>query len=178
MFLKYHNMPKSQIELVVTEKKDPSLKVDKNGEAQYYKDGFHIILPQPIRAEIRCAMTEDLKNLCIEEEWFSDIKFINDYDDLFDKAVAYRNGWMMYGSRKGDGKMYRITKIYDGNMNEIDLDTYSEEERPHLLSVRQYNDEDALDIKDKRNKRDRRNPNGLSVTTGKYKKKNRRTTKP
>ena len=39
-------------------------------------------------------------------------------------------------------------------------------------------DSDALDIKDKRNKRDRRNPNGLSVTTGEYKKKNRRTTKP
>ena len=39
-------------------------------------------------------------------------------------------------------------------------------------------DRETLDIKDKRNKRDRRNPNGLSVTTGKYKKKNRRTTKP
>jgi len=39
-------------------------------------------------------------------------------------------------------------------------------------------DNEALNVKVKRNKRDRRNPNGLSVTTGKYKKKNRRTTKP
>ena len=39
-------------------------------------------------------------------------------------------------------------------------------------------DSEALDIKVKRNKRDRRTPDGLSVTTGKYKKKNRRTTKP
>ena len=151
IFLKYHNLPKSQYELIITEKKDPSLKIDKNGEAQYYKDGFHIILPQPIRAEIRCAMTEDLKNLCIEEEWFSDIKFINDYDDLFDKSVSYRNGWMMYGSRKADGKMYKITKIYDGNMKEIELNTYSEDERVHLLSVRQYNNEDALNIRDEFN---------------------------
>ena len=39
-------------------------------------------------------------------------------------------------------------------------------------------DSEALDVKVKRNKRDRRTPDGLSVTTGKYKKKNRRTTKP
>lgn len=39
-------------------------------------------------------------------------------------------------------------------------------------------DSEALEDKVKRNKRDRRNPNGLSVTTGKYKKKKRRTTKP
>jgi hypothetical protein len=39
-------------------------------------------------------------------------------------------------------------------------------------------DSETLDVKVKRNKRDRRTPDGLSVTTGKYKKKNRRTTKP
>jgi len=151
IFSKYHHLPKSKFEIIVMEKDSPSQKCDKNGEIQYYKDGFHIIIPEPIRAEIRCTMIEDLKNLCNEENWFSDIEYTNDYDDIFDKAVAYRNGWMMYGSRKSEGKMYKITKIYDGRIKEKELDTYTDEERVHVLSVRQFNSDDALEIKDEFN---------------------------
>lgn len=147
IFNKYHTLPKKYVEVVVTEKDEPTLKEEKNGK-KHYKDGFHIIIPQPIKAEIRCTMIEDLKNMAEEEEWFNNIPYTNPLDDVFDKAVAYRNGWMMYRSKKVDGNMYDITKIYDGNMKKLNVNKYSIDELPILLSVRQYETEDALDIRD------------------------------
>lgn len=143
VFIKYHKAVRRNIEIIVTEKSDPSFNVEK----KRYKDGFHVIIPQPIKAEIRCAMTDELKKMAGDEEWFSNIPFINSLDDVFDAAVAYRNGWLMYGSRKHDGKMYTITHIYDGNMKPIRLDRYSIEEKPVLCSVRQFNEDDMIEIR-------------------------------
>lgn len=144
VFCKYHKVARDEFEVIVMEKNEPTYKEDK----KLYKDGFHVILPAPIKAEVRCAMTEDLKNQADEEKWFSNIPHTNSLDDVFDKSVAFRNGWMMYGSRKHDGKMYEITHLFDGHIKRIRLDRYCSDERPWLCSVRQYESDDTLEIRD------------------------------
>lgn len=83
-----------------------------------YKDGFHIIMSNAItNIEMRHLIRYKVVQLCIEEKIFE--SFIENADKIIDKAVVSSNGWLLYGSRKPDGYVYNLTKIYDYNFNII-----------------------------------------------------------
>lgn len=142
---KYFIVNDDDLKAIVSEKDSPCYKEKKNE----YKDGMHVIIPLPIHVDMRYYILDELKTMAEKEGWFDDIPYTNTLDDVFDKAVVMRNGWMMYGSKKKDGKMYNITYVYDSTGNKINPSYYSHDERIIAGSVRQFEEEDQLKFKEK-----------------------------
>lgn len=142
---KYVKVTDENLEVFLFEKDSPTRKDDGT-----FKDGVHIVYPKlPIINTLRHLIIEELANDMDKEEVLKKmLPYCNTVQDIFDISVAYRNGWCMYGSSKSTTtNPYRLTGIYDSECNRKRM-TYTEEEFPYLLCVRQYNDEDALQIKD------------------------------
>ena len=55
----------------------------------------------------------------------------------------------MYGSRKHEGKLYELTQIYDGHMKIKKLDVYDDSELVSMLAIRQYDEEDQINMRKK-----------------------------
>ena len=95
----------------VLEKPKPRAHSKKEG---VYKDGIHIIIPtinalSEIQLDIRKRFIEDHPN------FFNNEHIINEHgmDDIYDKSVLEKNGWLMYGSCKPDDKMiWELTREY------------------------------------------------------------------
>jgi hypothetical protein len=100
---------KQEVVFIVSERDKPYKKSDG------YKDGFHAIaphirLPTNILEEIRNNVLEKVKDL------FSVFK--NTKEDIIDKAIISKNGWMPIGCYKPINKPYEITYIYEnGELN-------------------------------------------------------------
>ena len=147
---KYINTTNKNIEAFVFEKDCPTYD-NKQGN---YKDGIHIIYPHiVIDVLLRYKFIEIAQNEIETEEVLNDIRFINKYDDVFDKSNVLRNGWMLYGSRKYKGQKYDLTKIYD-HLGVIKHDIYSPDELVSLLYLRQYEPDDCMHLKDQYNNND------------------------
>uniref|UniRef100_A0A6C0LZW2 SF3 helicase domain-containing protein n=1 Tax=viral metagenome TaxID=1070528 RepID=A0A6C0LZW2_9ZZZZ len=107
----------------VFEKKKPSIVGDINDGTQTYKDGFHLMFPNLIsRPTVQFVVRLMVINDIGSTGAFSHLPIENDLKDIFDEAVIYRNGWMLYGSNKPSGQKYELTKIYDMNCVEINVD--------------------------------------------------------
>lgn len=142
-FLKIEN--DEQLNAYVMEKEKPTFITEEDGY-EIYKDGIHIIYPnictKPkvqhiIRASILCKLAEN--NI------FADIKPINLLDDIIDKAVIERNGWMMYGSCKPNCSPYTVTKVYNKNLQMIEFD---DDDLIQELSIQRYNEEEIIKFND------------------------------
>jgi len=142
---KYLKVNNDDLKVIVSEKESPCYKEKKNE----YKDGIHLIIPLPIHVDMRYFIREELIKNAEKEGWFDDIPFTNTLDDVFDKAVVMRNGWMMYKSKKKDGKLYDVTHVYDGHCKKINPSFYEHDERIIACSVRQFEEEDKLMLKSK-----------------------------
>ena len=111
--------PKMEEERLITyvfEKKNGT--VDK--ESGVFKDGIHLMYPYiPIsyhaQYRIREYVIEDLKKKNI----FKNCS--NTVDLIIDKCVIEKNNWIMYGSKKMNGIPYKITKVYDNNLEQMEL---------------------------------------------------------
>lgn len=124
----------------VCEKATPSEKKD------CLKDGLHIMFPY--------IVTEPAVQHLIREEVLIEAKHIfpdalNTIDDIVDIAVLDRNGWMMYGASKPEGKPYNLTGIWgytsDENVGRIhpsrtETSPYytPTQELVNLLSIRRF----------------------------------------
>ncbi len=98
----------------VMEKQTPT---KKNSE---FKDGFHILYPYLAASQnMRYLITHEIKVRCINNKILNNIKYTNSIDKIFDMSVIKSNGWMMYGSRKLDSQIYKLTGIYDMNCKKI-----------------------------------------------------------
>lgn len=142
---KFTKASPSVIEAYVTEKPKPSKDYDKNDSSKLkrYKDGFHVQYPKlPLSVELRHI----IRYICIQEisdkGLFSDITFSNELDDVVDKSVIERNGWMMYGSKKQTGQRYEVTKVYNCEGKKIN---FNNAELPMLLCVRKFKEEDGIE---------------------------------
>lgn len=128
----------------VTEKKDPSFD-KKNNE---YKDGFHIIYPNlALKTDMRYFIIEQAKKIATEKGIFNNVPHCNDMDDVFDTSIVCNNGWMMYGSRKDTGKMYKLTHAYDSNLKQIKKNVYKKYASAAYFSVRKFGEDDELTLK-------------------------------
>ena len=38
-----------------------------------------------------------------------------------DEKVVFINSWFLYGSRKQDGQTYKLTKVYNNNLDELEF---------------------------------------------------------
>ena len=77
------------------------------------KDGVHIIIPNIVtKPALQYYIRDHIMNKVdfLEHE----LKCKNNIEDIFDKAVIEKNGWMMCGSRKKgiDEEAYKVTKHY------------------------------------------------------------------
>ena len=111
---KYLNVTNNNLTWFLFEKKEP---VKKNGE---YKDGFHVIFPYLVVEEkVRYLICEDVIKKYENSDMFT--SFCN--PNPIDKQVVASNAWMMYGCAKPASIPYYISKIYDFENNEIDIET-------------------------------------------------------
>jgi P4 family phage/plasmid primase-like protien len=128
------NVPNEKLQAFVSEKKKPNVR--KNCVA----DGLHIVYPlfaSSVNAQylIRDKIVEYFEN---EKKFFKMFPVKDTIDTMFDKAVIFRNNWMLYGSCKTDSHPYKLTHILDHNLQEVPLNTYREKDLFKLLSVRKF----------------------------------------
>jgi P4 family phage/plasmid primase-like protien len=106
----YVNMP-SDIKICIFEKELPSETDD------VCKDGFHIYFPEIITsANIRHLIRHRVVKMYNEDDNLFE-QFAEIPDKIIDKAVVSSNGWLLYGSKKPSGQIYKLTKIYDKKLN-------------------------------------------------------------
>lgn len=76
------------------------------------KDGIHIVWPNIILTH---AMQNLLRKhiLNLSNEMFQGLPLTNTFEDIIDKAIIDKNNWQMYGSRKPENDVYRVTKVYE-----------------------------------------------------------------
>lgn len=117
----------------------------KNGEI---KDGFHIIFPHiNLYYKIRHLIIESVIKKVQNDEMFN--KYTN--ADVIDRAVVSSNCWLLYGCCKPNKEPYTISKYYDCDNNNIDLEALGEDrDIIRLLSLRdsRWNDSSQTKIKE------------------------------
>jgi hypothetical protein len=89
----------------------------------YYKHGFHLHFPYCFLNKIdqEVHLIPRVKDAMKESNIFRSIG-IEDSGETVDK-VCCKVPWLLYGSRKNESaEPYKVTKVYDGEMNEVDLE--------------------------------------------------------
>ena len=94
-----------QFDLFVMEK--PSASLAKG----VVKDGVHIIVPAIVT---RTAVQLMLRTAVLPQvaAALEPLRPLNRAEDIVDEAVIERNNWLMYGSRKPGGDVYRVAAVY------------------------------------------------------------------
>ena len=83
-----------------------------------YKDGFHIMFQElVVGKQIRHLIRYNVVKLCEADGVFAG--FSNSPDKIIDKAVVSTNAWFLYGSKKPNGHLYQLSKIYNKNLDII-----------------------------------------------------------
>lgn len=142
---KHIETEESKIKAYVSEKPIPSSDYNKQGELKRYKDGFHIVYPKiGLTQEMRYVLLDMCQQRITENNDFGDIKFTNSINDVFDKCVVKKNGWMMYGSRKKDGQLYEVTKVYNNKTKNIKI---KDEKLEKILCIRKFQNDDVSKFK-------------------------------
>ena len=132
-----NNMLKS----FVSEKMSPSY-VEKSDE---YKDGIHIVYPYlPITMNMRKLLLDQLIAELLSSDKLNHIPHTNEMSDVIDTSIVRNNGWMLYGSKKHGGKYYKLSYVYDSDLNVINGNNYKSKQLVTILSNRKYNDSDEL----------------------------------
>ena len=88
---------------------------------KYFKNGFHLHFPFTFmdKRDQSIHLIPRVKKIADQRKIFSNISFVEKSSSLIDKSVC-NNSWLMYGSRKASYmKPYKMTKVYDGNLQEI-----------------------------------------------------------
>jgi P4 family phage/plasmid primase-like protien len=124
------SVPKEQCICFVFEREEPYLKVDMH-------DGIHLMFPMfhldyPTLIELRKRVVAKLSS----DSGISMIPFKNDTESLIDPNIIQKTNWMLYGSSKLGLKPYKLTKIFDGSLNELPIDDIPEDSIAETLSIR------------------------------------------
>ena len=139
---KYINIDNENYNVYITEKEIPN-QDEKNKQ---YKDGFHLIYPDIcINYELQYIIRNNVVNEFKSNDYFNELSILNNYEDIFDRAVIENNGWLLYGSRKPDKNPYLLTNIIDKNLNLIDFKNINKKELPLLLSIRNNDDSEVIE---------------------------------
>ena len=135
----YLNVSKKNLNFVLLEKNHADKK------DQIYKDGFHIMFPLiSTNEKIRHLIRYKVVKMCNDEKIFDG--YLNDADDIIDKAVVSSNAWFLYGSRKPGSQTYKLTKIFNNKLKVV-YDHIKEEvynDSGELIETGCYDDETII----------------------------------
>ena len=133
---KYMKVPNPESsKFCILEKERPTIK------DSVIKDGFHIMFPDICTyVKVRHLIRYNVVKLCVEDETFEG--FSNIPDKIIDKSVVSTNGWFLYGSCKPSGQTYKLSYIYDHNMEllynnikKVSYDIRTKEELPEEYNL-------------------------------------------
>jgi hypothetical protein len=125
---KYVNTDKKNIQVFILEKnRIPFIN-------NLYKDGIHLIMPYI------CLTREN--QYFIREKVMEKVSKLNIFDNtqldrIFDKIVI-KNYWTIYGCYNQDNCRYELTKIYDNNLNLIDITQYTLKDLIDILNITKF----------------------------------------
>jgi len=125
---KYVNTDKNNIQVFILEK--DSIPFINN----LYKDGIHLIMPYV------CLTRENqyfIRDRVIEEIAKLNIFNNTNLDRIFDKAVI-KNYWTIYGCYNQNNCKYELTKIYDNNLNLVDITQYTLKDLIDILNITKF----------------------------------------
>ena len=131
---------KEEIVFIVSERDKPYKKSDG------YKDGFHAIAPD---IRLSTDILEDIRKNVLEKvgDLFINDKITNTKEDIIDKAIISKNGWMPIGCYKPNNKPYEITYIYEnGELNKPKNKIKDEDLGDFLYNMSIWNNE--IDIEE------------------------------
>jgi P4 family phage/plasmid primase-like protien len=113
------------------------------------KDGIHIIFPYIVSTPDSQLLIRD-NVLRLIPEILGDLPIKNTYEDVIDKQVISKNGWMMYGSCKPTYDEYSLMQIFDHNLCSITETEFNPDDIDHtrLFSIR--NKIDPTSIREER----------------------------
>jgi len=143
---KYTKVDDNKIKAYVTEKKKPTVDlINGTVDVKRYKDGFHIMYPKiSLTTKDRYTFVHMIETKVFASKILEDIPFKNDPTDIFDKRVIKSNGWMMYGSRKATGQLYKLSKIYNSEGKSIKI---KDENWCQVLINRGFNEGEEVELK-------------------------------
>lgn len=125
---KYVNVEEKDIKIFVLEKnRVPRIK-------NLYKDGLHLIMPYI------CITKENqyfIRDKVIEEVAKLNIFNNSQLDRIFDKIVI-QNTWTVYGCHNQNVCKYELSKIFDSNLNSIDIEQYSLKDLINILNITKF----------------------------------------
>ena len=88
-----------------------------NKQAEYTKDGIHMIIGINMHHNVQCLLRDRIvKNL--GDRW-DDLPLTNDWASVLDEGitVGYTN-WQLYGSRKPDNEAYALTGYFQATLDD------------------------------------------------------------
>ena len=114
-----------------------------------YKDGIHLMFPHICAInQLQHLMRKDFINqangLCL----FDKLPLTNDIEDVVDKAVIEANNWLLYGSMKPNSPKYVLTRIYNKDLDSLEIDEYGQGELVEICSIRKFNENNVTPYKD------------------------------
>ena len=122
-----------------------------------FKDGFHLVFPNIItNTKTRTNIYNNVLKLCVKYNIFEDFE---NKEKALDERVIFINSWFLYGSRKQDGQTYKLTKVYNNNLDELEFN-YNDSEIIKNMSLFQISEKHQNEIK-----QDNEEPNNQTVTT-------------
>lgn len=134
---KYVITDEKNIQIFVLEKNEPYF----NGEL--YKDGLHLIMP------FICLTKENQKIIRLEA--IKEIAKLNIIDNSLLKRVfdphVIDNTWTVYGCKNQNQNLYLLTKIYDSNLNSIDITQYSLKDLIDILNITKFSEDEINQLK-------------------------------
>lgn len=81
------------------------------------KDGIHLVMPSLVtKASVKYMVRDEIIK---DNEFLSEIKTLNNINDIIDDSVIERNSWYMYGSKKKQNEPYLVTYKYNIKSNKL-----------------------------------------------------------
>jgi len=114
-----------------------------------YKDGIHIMFPNICAInQLQHIMRKDFINQINALDLFKKLPLINDVDDIVDKAVVEANNWLMYGSKKPNSNKYVLSRVYNKELEQQDINEYSQGDLLEICSIRKFDEKNITKYKD------------------------------
>lgn len=146
------SIDENNFKIFLLEKSKPKIiSIDEENNTIQYKDGVHIIYPEIcVFNKIQLFFREIILNKIIEDKLLNHLSLDNKLDDVFDRAVIEKNNWLLYGSGKDSNidNLYRVKKIYNFDLEEIDEDEEDIDDLVRYFSIRKFKLDDHAKYKD------------------------------
>jgi len=133
---KYLYLKIDNIKCFVLEKKEPFWYEERN----MFSDGLHMVFPYIcIPAYFQKFIRIEFIKIAKEIELFNNLNLLNNLYGIVDYHIISDISWRMYGSKKyGTNYPYLLTKIYNNNLDLLDITKYKFSVLVHLLSIRKF----------------------------------------